>query len=291
MRNVINSILNQTILLSGLLVLLVFVGCNPNNLKSKQTDPEASNKDAYQLVWQDEFNYNGLPDSTKWSYDTEGNDYGWGNNEAQYYTVANEKNARVENGVLKIIARKANFGGKKYTSARLVSNKEWKYGKIEVNAKLPTGRGTWSAIWMMPGGWSFMDGNWPDIGEIDIMEHVGHDPGVVHASAHSKDYQWQKGTQQTATIKIDDIGEAFHSYIFEWSPDIMKAFVDDSLYFEYKNEGLGETKWPYDKPFYLIMNLAVGGEWGNIEGIDDSAFPQTMEVDYVRVYQKNNEIQ
>ena len=146
--------------------------------------------------------------------------------------------------------------------------------------------GTWSAIWMMPGGWTFNDGNWPDVGEIDIMEHVGHELGVIHASAHSKDYQWQKQTQKTATIFIPDVDKKFHSYIIEWTPDVIKAFVDDSLYFEYQNEGLGESKWPYNKPFYLILNVAVGGAWGSMKGIDDEAFPQTMEVDYVRVYQK-----
>ena len=98
----------------------------------------------------------------------------------------------------------------------------------------------------------------------------------------------QKGTQQTATIYIPDVAENFHSYIFEWSPEVMHTYVDDSLYFEYKNEGLGETKWPYDKPFYLILNLAIGGVWGNVKGIDTAAFPQTMEVDYVRMYQKMN---
>ena len=240
----------------------------------------------YEMVWNDEFDNNGLPDKTKWSYDTEGNEDGWGNFEAQHYTEANLKNAGVENGILHITARKEDCSGKKYTSARLVSKANWKYGKIEVNAKLPPGRGTWSAIWIMPGGWSFNDGNWPDIGEIDIMEHVGHDLGVIHASAHSKDYQWQKETQKTATISVPDVSEKFHSYILEWTPDVLKAFVDDSLYFEYKNEGLGETKWPYDKPFYLIMNVAVGGAWGSMQGIDEDAFPQTMEIDYVRIYQK-----
>jgi beta-glucanase (GH16 family) len=267
--------------------ILLFTGCDPKNGVKADLDTERIDSEEYQLVWQDEFNYSGLPDSSKWGYDTEGNDVGWGNNEAQHYTQANPKNAMVENGVLSIIALHEDKGGKEFTSARLVSKADWKYGKIEVSAKLPPGTGTWSAIWVMPGGWSFNDGNWPDIGEIDIMEHVGHDLGVVHASAHSKDYQWQKGSQKTATILIPDVSEEFHSYIFEWTPQILKAFVDDSLYFEYKNEGLGESKWPYDKPFYLILNVAVGGAWGSLNGIDADAFPQTMEVDYVRVYQRD----
>jgi len=266
--------------------LLLIISCNNNQSGISDGNKNQPEGDSYSLVWSDEFDYTGLPDAVKWKYDTEGNDAGWGNNEAQFYTEANEKNAQVENGVLKITARKEDFDGKEYTSARLVSNADWKYGKIEVNAKLPEAVGTWSAIWMMPGGWSFHDGNWPDIGEIDIMEHVGHELGVIHASAHSKDYQWQKQTQKTAIIPVPDVSEKFHSYILEWTPDVLKAFVDDSLYFEYKNEGLGESKWPYDKPYYLILNVAVGGAWGSINGIDDEAFPQTMEVDYVRIYQR-----
>lgn len=273
-------------LLLYLCLFFLLQSCHQSSVSNTDKKHKNSNKDTYQLVWQDEFDYSGLPDLTKWDYDTEGNEAGWGNNEAQYYTVANEKNAYVERGVLNITAHKENFKGKEYTSARLVSKADWKYGKIEVNAKLPSGRGTWSAIWMMPGDWSFNDGNWPDIGEIDIMEHVGHNIGVVHFSAHSKDYQWQKGTQKTDTIKIPDVDKEFHSYILEWTPELLKGFVDDSLYFTYKNEGLGESKWPYDKPYYLILNIAVGGAWGGEQGIDNNAFPQTMEVDYVRAYQK-----
>lgn len=262
---------------------LLFSSCNFNKRdKSKQNNVVKE----YQLVWSDEFDYTGLPDSTKWIYDTEGNSNGWGNNELQHYTQDRKENAWVENGVLHITALQESIEGKDYSSARLNSKSDWLHGKIEVRAKLPNGRGTWPAIWMMPGDWSFQDGNWPDIGEIDIMEHVGHDKGVIHASAHSKDYQWQKGTQQTAIINIPDATENFHSYILEWSEDIMKCYVDEQLFFEYKNEGLGESKWPYTKPFYLILNVAVGGAWGSVKGIDKEAFPQTMEVDFVRVYQK-----
>lgn len=267
-------------------LLLLTLACNQKKADKTVAQAKSVSEEAYELVWQDEFNYSGLPDSTKWIYDTEGNDAGWGNNEAQHYTVKRLENAKVENGILNVTAQKEDFKNKKYTSARLVSKADWKYGRIETRAKLPAGRGTWAAIWMMPGGWTFNDGNWPNIGEFDIMEHVGHDAGVIHASAHSKDYQWQTGTQQTDTIHISDATETFHSYIWEWTPTVVKAYVDDQLYFEYKNEGLGETKWPYEKPFYLILNVAVGGAWGSLEGIDEDAFPQTMEVDYVRIYQK-----
>ncbi len=276
--------MNYTIKIVTASLLILVIACKPKTRSGEQAGSSESTSN-YQLVWSDEFNISGMPDTAKWDYDTEGNDAGWGNNEVQFYTKERIENTRIESGVLKITALKEEYQGYNYTSARLISKADWKYGKIEVNAKLPRGRGTWSAIWMMPGGWSFNTGNWPDVGEFDIMEHVGHDLGVIHASAHSRDYQWQKGTQQTDTIHIKDVAEAFHSYIWEWTPDVVRAYVDDVLYFEYRNEGLGASKWPYDKPFYLILNVAVGGAWGGMKGIDDDAFPQTMEVDYVRVFQ------
>lgn len=276
--------MKNTFICFALLILLT--GCNLQSGRNSNENQSQQQDDHYHLVWSDEFDYTGLPDSTKWGYDTEGNDYGWGNNEAQFYTIGNPENAKVENGKLHIVARKEEAGGKSYTSARIISKADWQFGKIEVNAKLPAGVGTWSAIWMMPGGWTFKDGNWPDVGEIDIMEHVGHNLGTIHASAHSKDYQWQAQTQKTNTVYYADVSEKFHSYIMEWDQNVMKVFVDDSLYFQYTNEGLGETKWPYNKPFYLILNVAVGGAWGGEQGIDEKAFPQTMEIDFVRVYQK-----
>jgi beta-glucanase (GH16 family) len=263
------------------IALIILAGCQAGKSNQQKGDG-----DGYSLVWSDEFDYSGLPDSTKWRYDTEGNEAGWGNNENQWYTEARLENARVENGILHITAHREDYEGKKFTSVRLISNADWKYGKIEVRAKVPEAVGTWPAIWMMPGGWSFNDGGWPGVGEIDIMEHVGHDPGVIHASAHSQDYQWQAGTQKTGTIPVPDAMNEFHVYMLEWTPEALKAYVNDSLFFEYQNEGLGSSKWPYDKPFYLILNVAVGGEWGSVKGIEEEAFPQTMEVDYVRVYQK-----
>ena len=261
------------------------LACTSGSRKSNQ-GTSGSGEKQYQLVWSDEFDYTGLPDSTLWEYDTEGNEAGWGNNESQFYTTGRLENASVKNGLLHVTALKEDYQDKKYTSVRLISKADWQYGRFETRAKLPEGRGTWAAIWMMPGAWSFNDGNWPDVGEFDIMEHVGHDPGLVHASAHSRDYQWQKGTQQTDTIRVNTATSEFHTYTWEWSADVVKAYVDDKLFFEYKNEGLGESKWPYEKPFYLILNVAVGGAWGSMHGIDDEAFPQTMEVEYVRVYQK-----
>src|SRR4026208_2586222 len=157
-----------------------------------------SSSDQWRLVWSDEFDYNGLPDPKKWSYDVGG--HGWGNKELQYYTERRKENARVENGKLIIEARRDSWEGHEYTSARLVTKGkgDWTYGRFEVKAKLPSGRGTWPAIWMLPTERSYGESYWPDNGEIDIMEHVGYDPDVVHGSAHTKAYYHSINTQKTA---------------------------------------------------------------------------------------------
>lgn len=240
----------------------------------------------YELVWSDEFNYSGLPDSKKWSYDTDGNASGWGNNEAQYYTSERLKNSEVKDGFLHINAVKEDFEGKKYTSARLVtkSKGDWLYGKVEVRAKLPDGRGMWPAIWMLPTDWTY--GGWPASGEIDIMENVGYDPYVIVASAHTQSYNHVIGTQKNAKLTISDCYTEFHNYILEWDATEYRVYVDENLYFTFKNEGKGFTVWPFDKRFHLLLNIAVGGNWGGVQGIDDTIFPRSMVVDYVRVYQK-----
>jgi beta-glucanase (GH16 family) len=234
------------------------------------------------LVWSDEFNYKGLPDSTKWNYDVGG--HGWGNNELQYYTSKELKNARVENGLLIIEAIKEKTGNNEYSSARLVTKGkgDWMYGRIDVRAKLPKGRGTWPAIWMLG---STQKLKWPDDGEIDIMEEVGYNPGVIHASAHTKKYFHSIGTQKTATTLVADCSDEFHVYSLDWNAETITILVDDRPYFTFKNEHTGNEAWPFNKPFHLLLNIAVGGGWGGQKGIDDSVFPQRMEIDYVRVYQ------
>jgi len=240
----------------------------------------------YELVWSDEFSTNGLPDSKKWSYDTDGNANGWGNNEAQYYTSGQLKNSEVKDGFLYINAIKEDFEGKKYTSARLITKAkgDWLYGKIEVRAKLPEGKGMWPAIWMLPTDWVY--GGWPASGEIDIMENVGYDPYVIVASAHTQSYNHVQGTQKNATLTISDSYTQFHNYILEWEANEYRVYVDEKLYFTFKNEGTGYKVWPFDKRFHLLLNVAVGGNWGGQKGIDDTIFPRSMVVDYVRVYQK-----
>jgi len=238
------------------------------------------------LVWSDEFNNNGLPDSTKWNYNTGG--HGWGNQEAQFYTVKRLENARCENGNLIIEARKEEFQGKNYTSARLTTKGkgDWLYGRIEVSAKIPQGVGMWPAIWMLSTENTY--GGWPRSGEIDIMEYVGYEPHVIHGTIHTEAYNHSKGTQKGTKTEVADAETSFHVYVLEWDADVIKIYVDETLYFTYNRVDNDNTKWPFNKPFHLILNTAVGGTWGGAKGIDDTIFPQKFEIDYVRVYQSND---
>ena len=234
------------------------------------------------LAWADEFNYTGLPDSSKWNYDVGGD--GWGNHELQYYTQKRVENARVENGNLVIEARKEKWQNNDYTAARLVSKgkADWQYGKIEVRARLPKGIGTWPAIWMLGSNTPL---KWPDDGEIDIMEHVGFHQGYIHGSVHCKKFNHVIHTQKTDTIVVKDCSEKFHVYSLEWSKDSIQVGVDSNIYFKFANEHSGYDAWPFDNRLYLLLNLAVGGDWGGAKGIDQDIWPQRMEIDYVRIYQ------
>ncbi|MBC7827001.1 MAG: glycoside hydrolase family 16 protein [Chitinophagaceae bacterium] len=234
------------------------------------------------LVWADEFNTNGSPDSTKWSYDYGGS--GWGNNELQFYTAKRKENAWVKNGHLIIEARKEDFKNKKYTSARMVSkNKgDWKYGRFEIKARLPKGKGIWPAIWMLPT--KSVYGGWPKSGEIDIMEFVGYMPDSVFGSIHTGLFNHSIGTQKTKGLAFKDLATAFHVYAIEWMEGKISFFVDGEKYLQFDNNKSGSGAWPFDQEFHIILNIAVGGNWGGKQGVDDSIFPQTMEIDYVRVY-------
>jgi beta-glucanase (GH16 family) len=266
----------------ALVVALVALFSFPPH-RVKSSEPEQ-----WRLVWSDEFKEAGLPDPAKWGYDVGG--HGWGNKELQYYTERRKENARVEDGRLIIEARRDGWEGHEYTSARLVSKGkgDWTYGRFEVRAKLPTGRGTWPAIWMLPSHREY--GGWPEGGEIDVMEHVGFDPDVVHASVHTKAYHHSIGTQKTAKIKVPAARKDFNTYVVEWTPAEIRAFVNGRHYFTFKNERLTNSaadhrQWPFDKPFHLLLNLAVGGMWGGAEGVDATIWPQRLEIDYVRVYE------
>ena len=229
-------------------------------------------------TWTDEFATDGAPDANKWGYDVGGN--GWGNNELQYYT--NGLNATITGGILKITARKENFSGRNYTSARMVTkNKaDWLYGRFEIKAKLPKGRGTWPAIWMLPTESAY--GVWPNSGEIDIMEHVGYDPNNVHFTLHANAFFGANGKGGAKNIvgATDD----FHIYRLDWAPYGIRGYFDNERVFEYINPGAGYTTWPYDKKFHMLLNIAVGGNWGGAQGVDDTVFPATLEIDYVRFY-------
>lgn len=245
----------------------------------------------WQLVWADEFETAGLPDPDRWGYDVGG--HGWGNDELQYYTEARPENARVEGGRLIIEARREPLEGRSYTSARLVTKGrgDWQYVRVEARARLPSGRGTWPAIWMLPTDWRY--GGWPASGEIDIMEHVGHDPDVVHATVHTEAYNHVKGTQVGSSLVVPTAREEFHVYAIEWTPREIRAYIDDEHYFTFRNEALedasaGYREWPFDQPFHLVLNIAVGGGWGGAEGVDPDIWPQRMEVDFVRVYAMPN---
>ena len=235
------------------------------------------------LVWSDEFDGNGLPDASKWSYDEGGG--GWGNGELQYYTTSRAENASVANGVLSITARKETYQSNAYTSARLVTRGkgDWLYGKVEVKAKLPRGRGMWPAIWMLPTDWEY--GDWPASGEFDIMENVGYDSTCINSNIHTKAYNHTIGTNKGDKVYLADPWDTWHVYKIEWYADSVSYWVDDTHIFSFANENTGYTTWPFDKRFHLILNIAVGGSWGGANGVDDSRFPQTMQVDYVRVYQ------
>jgi beta-glucanase (GH16 family) len=254
----------------------------------------------WKLVWSDEFNRDGLPDPTKWAYEE-----GFvRNRELQYYTADRRENARVEGGHLIIEARKEQYPNARfqadaperrwqqrrehadYTSASLNTRDPatWTYGRIEVRAKLPGGRGTWPAIWMLGANMNAV--GWPACGEIDIMEYVGHDPGVVHANVHTRGYNHSKGNGRGARTPLPDAEKEFHVYAVEWTPEKLEFFVDDQKYFTLENDGTGVDSWPFDAPQYLILNLAIGGAWGGQQGIDDAIFPQKFLIDYVRIYQR-----
>jgi beta-glucanase (GH16 family) len=246
------------------------------------------------LVWSDEFNADGLPDSGKWGYDTERNQLGWYNNELQYYASNRLENATVQGGSLFITARKENlttvqdYGGQGYTSARMITRGKanWTYGFFEVRAKLPCSLGTWPAIWMLGTG-----GAWPEDGEIDLMEQRGGsaaDKTVVLGTIHTRAYNYFNGTLgvgQGSSRSVSDACINFHSYQLIWDESKVAIGVDGVTYFTYtKPTPSDATTWPFDNPQYLILNLAMGGDLGGAVPI--GFVSDQMVVDYVRVYQK-----
>ncbi len=270
-------------------VCLFFIACSEEEVVSKNNETNDWEIEGWNIVWQDEFDQDSL-DLTKWSHETGG--HGWGNNELQYYTDS-DSNSYVENGnlVLKAEVVPQGIGSSRglryYSSARLrtYGKGDWKYGRIEVKAKVASGQGIWPAIWMLPTDWLF--GGWPSSGEIDIMEHVGYDLGVVHGSVHTEAYNHKINTQRSSAKKITNVDTEFHVYSIIWDKDMISFFIDDVQYFLFENDQQGNYKtWPFDQRFHLLINIAVGGDWpGNPN--NSTNFPRTMLIDYVRVYEKS----
>lgn len=224
------------------------------------------------LVWQEEFNGSTLDEKT-WNFEL--GDHGWGNHERQLYTKANHE---LRNGVLVITARKE---GDKYTSTRITTagKKEFTYGYMEARAKLPVGKGIWPAFWML--GSNIGKVGWPLSGEIDILEYVGKEPHFVYTSLHTKDSHGN--TVNTRKTKIDNIEEGFHLYAINWTREKIEFFVDDNLVYTFAPKDKPVEVWPFDQPFYFLINMAVGGDFGGPD-VDDTIFPQEFQVDYIRVY-------
>jgi beta-glucanase (GH16 family) len=241
-------------------------------------------------IWKDEFGGRSL-DSKKWSYDTSRNAEGWYNGELQYYAANRRQNLRLENGILVIEARhdpedikaNADYGKQQYSAAKITTKGKasWSYGFYEIRAKLPCAYGTWPAIWMLPEG-SF---GWPAGGEIDILEHVGSQPNVVHANLHTKLFNHSIQTGRGAELSVSSACSAFHNYQMEWTLKAITIGIDGRAYMRVANDQPGgEGAWPFDKPFYMILNLAIGGDWAAPKGMDPKVLPQRFEVDYVRVW-------
>jgi hypothetical protein len=236
----------------------------------------------FHLVWSDEFNGSAI-DESKWSYEVQ--TPGWVNHELQNYTDHRAENARVENGHLVIEGRHDGYNGFAYSSARLKTQGKasFTYGRVEASIKLPGGWGTWPAFWMMPDNQSR---GWPACGEIDIMEEVGYDQDSIHGTTHSKAYNWQSPNQRTAATNVSGVTTGYHLYALEWFPDHIDVFVDGRKYFTSPNDNTGDDAWPFNKNFHIILNLAIGGDWGGAQGVDPNIWPRQMLVDYVRVYQQ-----
>ena len=290
----------RVIFLIGVILMALSPGCAGNSdltpLQSGTAKaPKGILTGEWKLVWSDEFDYEGLPDKTKWNYEE-----GFvRNHELQYYTRDRKENARVENGTLIIEARKEQFKNPKYeagstrwnrsrefaaiTSASLTTRNKfsWKYGRIEVRANLPHGKGVWPAIWTL--GDDISEVRWPRCGEIDIMEFIGREPNHIYGTCHYSVDGKHVGTGETLETK--EPFADFHVYAIEWYPDRIDFFFDETKYFTFPLDkaGTGDDN-PFRKPQYLILNLAMGGDWGG--EMDDSIFPQKFCIDYVRVYEK-----
>ena len=273
---------------------LMYLSCD-EKIIIEDKDIEILTNENWELVWSDDFDQDNIDDQkwTKLRWRP-----GWVNNEDQAYTNR-DTNIFTRDGKLVIRALiepgyvDTDYTGSEYnadfTSGRLnTSGKHsWVYGKFDIRAKLPNGKGSWPAIWML--GDNISTDGWPHCGEIDIMEHVGYEEGNIHGSIHTTDYNHMNGTQKSGNIEISTVADSFHLYSLEWDSTYLRFSVDNQPYFFIYNDSNGDQdKWPFNLNHYLILNLAIGGDWGGVQGINQNAFPMEMEVDYVRVYKKTD---
>jgi beta-glucanase (GH16 family) len=267
----------KTILFNSFLIVIFFI------ISSCSTDETQTVATFTDLVMQDEFNTDGHPDNSIWGFDLGTGTNGWGNNELQYYTDRTE-NITVQNGVLIISAKEESFAGSNYTSARILTKGKFEqtYGRFEARIRLPYGQGMWPAFWLL-GDESNAD-SWPDIGEIDIMEYRGQNPTTILGSLHGPGYSGGLAITKSYTLKNDRFDTGFHVFGIEWGPEYIHYYVDDVLYNQITPADV-PGDWVFDHPFYIIINLAVGGDFVGPPN-NETMFPQTMLVDYVRVYQK-----
>lgn len=276
-------------------IFLTFLQCDKEEAKAVIQKPPLFKE--YTLIWEDNFDNNGSPDTSRWGYEK-----GFIRNEEEQYYTDRSENVRIENGILILEAHKEEIENDRfvsennsswiknrkkaaYSSASLTTEgiASWEYGKIEVKAKLPKGRGMWPAIWML--GDNIKQVGWPECGEIDIMENVGFEPDKIFGTVHTKAYNHMLNTQVGKSITVNDVYGVFHVYSVIWTPNKIKILVDDQIYMTFVNENKTTAEWPFNQSFHLKLNVAVGGAWGGQKGIDDSIFPQRMEVDYVKIYQ------
>ena len=281
--------------------LIVFIcgfisfACNDNDEKIVSEDESSTVSSDWEILWSDEFDGDEL-DLMKWNKLSWRP--GWVNNELQAYTER-DTNIFLENGYLILqglidpgysgIDYTGNNYNTDYTSGRINTDNKFSttYGKFDIRAKLPKGKGSWPAIWML--GESISSIGWPDCGEIDIMEHVGYDEGMIHGSVHTEDYNHMYNTQKSGSKYIENVTDAFHVYSLEWSPFYLRYLIDDEPFFFVYNDSNGDNgRWPFDDPHYIILNLAIGGDWGGVQGVSASDFPMRMMVDYVRVFKQSD---